>query len=200
MFLAFSISVVRTTYLHSSILFNFPPPHTSLYLSLHPSTPLSIPPSIAPSSYSSTYTSIHLKIHQYIYTPPPLPPPILHSIPSDSLLALRMLKQLMQHLRLLQVSGAPGDRADRVLGDYGFGFQVHVPVHAGIVAVWRQRWRGSHVTHVLWCHGPEHVRIWRTKPRSHDDSRWTWSTVLQCFRLIQTEHTMFCPFQVLVNL
>lgn len=65
-----------------------------------------------------------------------------------------MLQELMEHLRLLHVSAGAGSRSDGVLRYHGLGLQVH-----GVVAVWREWRRGSHVTHVLWCHGPDHVRV-----------------------------------------
>lgn len=72
----------------------------------------------------------------------------------DSLLALRMLQELMEHLRLLHVSTCAGRGPDGVLRYHGLRLQVH-----GVVPVWWE-WRcGSHVTHVFWCHGPDHVRI-----------------------------------------
>lgn len=72
----------------------------------------------------------------------------------DSLLALRMLQELMEHLRLLHVSTCAGSGADGILRYHWLRLQVH-----GIVPVgWEWR-RGSHVTHVFWCHGSDHVRI-----------------------------------------
>lgn len=88
-------------------------------------------------------------------SPPSLPPAYRH----DSLLPLRMLQQLMEHLCLLHVSTSACGWSNRILRYHGLRLQVHVPMHAGIVPVWWEGWRWSHVTHVLWCHGPDHVRI-----------------------------------------
>lgn len=72
----------------------------------------------------------------------------------DSLLPLRMLQQLVEHLRLLHVSAAAGGGAHGILRYHRLWLQVH-----GVVAVRRERRRGRHVTHVLGRHGPDHVGI-----------------------------------------
>lgn len=94
----------------------------------------------------------HLDIIRVVllFSSPPLP---THS-GGDSLLALRMLKELMEHLRLLHVSTCTGSGADGILRYHWLRLQVH-----GIVPVGWEWWRGSHVTHVFWCHGSDHVRI-----------------------------------------
>lgn len=61
----------------------------------------------------------------------------------------------MEHLCLLHVSTSARGRADGILRYHGLRLQVHVPMHARIV----EGWCWSHVTHVLWSHGPDHVRI-----------------------------------------
>lgn len=73
---------------------------------------------------------------------------------TDSLLPLRMLQHLVEHLRLLHVGVAAGGGAHGILRYHRLGLQVH-----GVVAVWRERRRGRHVTHVLRRHGPDHVGI-----------------------------------------
>lgn len=98
-----------------------------------------------------THALIPLPIMHCVAPSPPTP------FPFDSLLPLRMLQQLVEHLRLLHVAAPARGRTDGVLRYHGLGLQVH-----GVVPVRRERRRWSHVTHVLWCHGPDHVRICET--------------------------------------
>lgn len=70
-----------------------------------------------------------------------------------------MLQELVEHLRLLHVPAPARGRAHGILRYHGLGLQVHVAVHAGIVAERREGRRRRHVTHVFWCHGPDHMRI-----------------------------------------
>lgn len=79
----------------------------------------------------------------------------------NSLLSLRMLQQLMEHLRLLHISTSISDWSNRILWYQGLRLQVHVPMHAGIVPMRWEGWRWSHVAHIFWCHGPDHVRVWK---------------------------------------
>lgn len=107
-----------------------------------------------PSQHS--FCSLHRGKHKPSL-PPCLPPSVQHYL-HDSLLPLRMLQQLMEHLCLLHVSASARGRTKGILWYHGLRLQVH-----GVVPVRWKRWCWSHVTHVLWCHGPDHVRIWKTK-------------------------------------
>lgn len=95
-------------------------------------------------------------MHGVQHGPPPPFCPLL-APPADSLLSLRMLQQLVEHLRLLHVGAAAGGGAHRILRYHWLGLQVH-----GVVAVRRERRRGRHVAHVLRRHGPDHVGICKT--------------------------------------
>lgn len=95
-------------------------------------------------------------MHGVQHGPPPPFCPLLDP-PADSLLSLRMLQQLVEHLRLLHVGAAAGGGAHRILRYHWLGLQVH-----GVVAVRRERRRGRHVAHVLRRHGPDHVGICKT--------------------------------------
>lgn len=88
------------------------------------------------------------------------------STPPDSLLPLRMLQQLVEHLRLLHVGAAAGGGAHGILRYHRLWLQVH-----GVVGVRRERRRGRHVTHVLRRHGPDHVGIWKMSGGRRDEGR-----------------------------
>lgn len=61
----------------------------------------------------------------------------LDHLSHDSLLSLRMLQQLMEHLCLLHISTSTSDWSNRILGYHGLRLQVHVSMHAGIVPMRR---------------------------------------------------------------
>lgn len=108
------------------------------------------------SSPTIPSVSLHWRSPPFIgarLPPQPSNPSCLY--PHDSLLPLRMLQQLMQHLRLLHVATSAGGGTDSILRSHRLRLQVHVPMHAGVV----EGGRWGHVTHVLWCHSPDHVRI-----------------------------------------